>query len=175
MDQAKAMEYQAQAARQQAEYNATLKRQQAQQEQEVANYKSKLQERKKTENLVALERNLQAIDRKGSYELSKLKNSGAYQGADFDFVLESSIQDLFSQEVDTMVKATTLGSQYDAQAEEFQRQGLYAYNAGMKAAELTMYAGNNKANDLENAASNTRLSALGNAALGFAEASQMED
>jgi hypothetical protein len=170
MDQARAMEYQAETARQQARYNSTLKKSQARQEQEVANYKAKLQERKKTDNLIALERSLEKMENKGSYELSKLRNSGAYQGADFEYVLESSMDELFTQEVDTVIESSKLGSQYDAQAEEFQRQGLYAYNAGMKDAELTIYAGNNKANDLENAASNTRLSALGSAAMGIYEA-----
>jgi hypothetical protein len=175
MDQARAMEYQAQAARQQAEYNATIQRQNAAQDQQVANYQAKGQERKKTDNLIALERSLEAMDRKGSYEISKLRNSGAYQGADFDFVLESSMDDIFSQEVDQMIKSTTLGAQYDAQSEELRRQGLFAYNAGLRSAELTIHAGNNKANDLENSASTTRLNALGNAAYGFSEASQMED
>ena len=174
MDQAKAMEYQAQAARQQAEYNATLQRQKAQQDQEVANYQTKIQERKKTNSLIALERSLEQMERASAYELSKLRNSGAYKGANFEFVLESSMQDIFSQEVDKLVETSMLGAQYDAQAEELRRQGLYAYNAGMKAAELTIYAGNNKATDLENAASTTRMNALGSAALGFAEASQME-
>jgi hypothetical protein len=170
MDQARAMEYQAEAARQQAEYNANLKRDQARQEQEVANYRAKLEERKKTDGLIALERSLEAMDRKGSYTLSKLRNTGAYQGADFEFVLESSMDDLFSQEVDQVIKSSTLGAQYDAQADELQRQGQYAYNSGMKAAELTIHAGNNKANDLENAAANTRLSALGSASMGLYEA-----
>lgn len=170
MDQARALEYQAEITRQTAEYNAALTRSQAQQDQEVANYKAKLQERKKTDNLIALERSLENMENKGTYELSKLRNSGAYRGADFEFVLESSIDELFTQEVDAIIESSKLGSQYDAQAEEFQRQGLYAYNAGMKEAELTIFAGNNKANDLENAASNTRINALGTAAMGIYDA-----
>ena len=46
-DQAKAMEYQAQAVRQQAEYNATIQRQAGQQEQEVSSFRSASQERKR--------------------------------------------------------------------------------------------------------------------------------
>jgi len=174
-DQAKAMEYQAQAARQQAEYNAVIQRQNAVQDQEVANFQAKGQERKKLEGLIALERVLESTERKGLYEIGKLKNQGGYLGADFDFVLESSMQDLFSQETDALIKSSTAGAQFDAQAEEFRRQGVAAYMAGQTKADLTIMAGNNRANDLENAAATTRTNALGNLAMGLTEASQMED
>jgi hypothetical protein len=174
-DQAKAMEYQAQAARQQAEYNATVQQQNALSEEQVANFRALGEERKKTDALIALERTLETSKRKDLYSLGKLKNQGAYMGADFDFVLESGMQDMFSQEVETYVEASRAGAQYTAQADEFRRQGAAALSAGFTKADMTIMAGNNRANDLENAASTTRTNALGNLASGLAEASQMEN
>ena len=172
-DQAKAMEYQAQAVRQQAEYNATIQRQAGQQEQEVAQFRAASQARKKTDALLALERTLEATSRKGLYEIGKLQNKGAYMGADFDFVLESGMQDLFAQETDALIKASTAGAQFDAQSEEFMRQGVAAYQNGITKSNLTIMAGNNKATDLENAAATTRTNALGSAFSGFAQAGEM--
>ena len=108
------------------------------------------------------------------YEIGKLQNKGACMGADFDFVLESGMQDLFAQETDALIKASDAGAQYDAQSEEFMRQGLAAYQNGITKSKLTVMAGNNKATDLENAASTTRTNALGNLAMGLSEASQMD-
>lgn len=173
-DQAKAMEYQAQASRQAANYNATIQQRNAVQEQEVANFQAKGQERKKLEGLIALERSLTLSDKKSMFTIGALRNKGAYLGADFDFVLESSMQDMFAQETEELVKASTLGAQYSAQADEFRRQGLAAYSSGMTKADMTIMAGNNRANDLENSAATTRTNALGNLAMGLAEASEMD-
>ena len=128
MDQAKAMEYQAQATRQTAEYNATIQKQNAQQEEAVLNYKKGVEERKKRDTLRELSRALEKIDNKGAYETSKLRNKGAYQGADFDFVLESSMQDIFAQQTDAIFKGTKLQSQYESQASEYVRQASVRSN-----------------------------------------------
>lgn len=168
--QAKAQEYQADAARAQAEVNSKIAYQRRQAEQQDADYKAGVAEYNKSQTVAQFGREeLQFQNEVEEAQASFINNAFSTQG---------SFEDLFNaQEGSFNLASAKLSAGYSEKGYQFGEEAALASSSGKRSLSLGAYeaanvltAGENRATSLENQAGATSLGGIGSLLGGFGSA-----
>jgi len=167
--QAKAMEYNAEAVQNQAEYNAQIERNNALAQSQQADFDKSVVIANKNRAIQEAETERQILQKKAKTELAAVDVKFGYGGT-FNSYMDSLEDDAFEQELALSAGlADTTMSAY-MQANEQTRMSKLYHQRGETAARNTLFSGQNQANNLRNQAGNTRTAGFASMIGSFAQA-----
>lgn len=167
--QAKAMEYNAQAVQNQAEYNAVVARNNALAEQQQVDFQSTVVQANKRKLLEDSQRELTQYRKKSKQEFAAAEVKFGYGGT-FNDVLDAYEQDAFEKELSFLGEMESGLTSAFLQEEEYGRQSKLIAQQGDIRAQNILLGGRNEANNLRNQAGNVRTAGFASMLGSFAQA-----
>lgn len=167
--QARAMEYNAEAVKNQAEYNAVVARNNAQAEQQAVDFENSVEVANRNRLLQKSQQELKSIRKQAKSELAQTETRFGYGGTFNDYI-DSLADDAFQQELGYVSELADETTSAYLRMGELDRQSVLIGQQGETRARNILLGGANQANNLRNQAGNVRVAGFANMLGSFAQA-----
>jgi hypothetical protein len=167
--QAKAMEYNAQAVQNQADYNAAVARNNALAEQQTVDFQNTVEVANRNRLLQKSEQDLEIIRKQAKSELAQTEYRFGYGGTFNDYI-DSLADDAFQKEQSYISELADETTSAYLRMGELDRQSVLINQQGEVQARNILLGGQNQANNLRNQAANTRVAGFADMLGSFAQA-----
>lgn len=167
--QAKAMEYNAQAVQNQAEYNAVVARNNALAERQTVDFQNSVEVANRNRLIQKSEDNLRILRREADVELAQAEVRFGYGGTFSDY-MDSLENDAFEKELSFVTELADETTSSYLRMGELDRQATLITQQGEIQARNALLGGQNQANNLRNQAGNVRVAGFANMLGSFAQA-----
>lgn len=172
--QARAMEYNAQAVQNQAEYNAVVARNNAQAERQAVDFQNSVEVANRNRLIQKSQENLQIMRREAKTELAQAEVRFGYGGTFGDYV-DSLENDAFEKELSFVSELADETTSSYLRMGELDRQATLITQQGDVRARNILLGGQNQANNLRNQASNVRVAGFADMLGSFAQAASYSE
>jgi len=170
--QARAMEYNAQAVQNQAEYNAAVTRNNALAEQQTVDFQNSVEVANRNRLLQKSEQDLEIIRKQAKSELAQTEYRFGYGGTFNDYI-DSLADDAYQKEQSYISELADETTSAYLRMGELDRQSVLINQQGEIQARNILLGGQNQANNLRNQAGNVRVAGFANMMGSFAQAGSM--
>lgn len=167
--QAKAMEYNAQAVQNQAEYNASVARNNALAERQTVDFQNSVEVANRNRLIQKSEDNLRILRREADVELAQAEVRFGYGGTFSDY-MDSLENDAFEKELSFVSELADETTSSYLRMGELDRQATLITQQGDIQARNILLGGQNQANNLRNQAGNVRVAGFADMLGSFAQA-----
>lgn len=167
--QAKAMEYNAQAVQNQAEYNAVVARNNALAERQTVDFQNSVEVANRNRLIQKSEDNLRILRREADVELAQAEVRFGYGGT-FNDYMDSLENDAFEKELSFVTELADETTSSYLRMGELDRQATLITQQGEIQARNALLGGQNQANNLRNQAGNVRVAGFADMLGSFAQA-----